>query len=136
MSRPRRLRWWSRRFRVLALDMGGVMIKLGQFLSARVDVLPNEITDELKGLQDEVPPEPGGRIIAVLQAELGDYHACFAAVEEEPLAAASLGQAHRAWLWPKEGRPGRRGSRQGAAPQYPENCAHRPVCPTGSGPLD
>ena len=106
MSRPRRLRWWSRRFRALALDMGGVMIKLGQFLSARVDVLPNEITDELKGLQDEVPPEPGGRIIAVLQAELGDYHACFAAVEEEPLAAASLGQAHRAWLWPKEGRPG------------------------------
>ncbi len=106
MSRPRRLRWWAFRFRILALDMGGVMIKLGQFLSARVDVLPSEITDELKGLQDEVPPEPIGRIIAVLQEELGDYHVCFAAVEEEPLAAASLGQAHRAWLWPEDGQSG------------------------------
>ena len=39
-SRPRRFRRWSRAFRELALDMGGVMINLGQFLSARVDVLP------------------------------------------------------------------------------------------------
>lgn len=106
MSRPRRLRWWAFRFRILALDMGGVMIKLGQFLSARVDVLPSEITDELKGLQDEVPPEPIGRIITVLQEELGDYHACYAAIEEEPLAAASLGQAYRAWFWPEDGQSG------------------------------
>lgn len=106
LSRPRRLRWWSRRFRVLALDMGGVMIKLGQFLSARVDVLPVEITEELKGLQDEVPPESSWRILSVLHQELGDYRTCFAAFEETPLAAASLGQAHRAWLWPKAGQSG------------------------------
>ncbi|MCZ7669115.1 MAG: hypothetical protein M5U34_18950 [Chloroflexi bacterium] len=55
-SRPQRYRLLARRFRALAVSMGGVMIKLGQFLSARVDVLPPEITDELKGLQDEVPP--------------------------------------------------------------------------------
>ena len=102
-SRPRRFRRWSRRFRELALDMGGVMIKLGQFLSARVDVLPVEITEELLGLQDEVTPEEPWRIMAVIRAELGDTQARFAEIEEAPLAAASLGQTHRAWLLPENG---------------------------------
>ena len=44
-------------FRAMAIRMGGVMIKVGQFLSARLDVLPLEITEELSGLQDEVPAE-------------------------------------------------------------------------------
>jgi predicted unusual protein kinase regulating ubiquinone biosynthesis (AarF/ABC1/UbiB family) len=99
-SRPRRYRYWSRRFRQLAVEMGGVMIKLGQFLSARVDVLPAEITEELKGLQDEVPAEDSTRMFTVLQQELGNLNDHFARVEERPLAAASLGQAHRAWLRP------------------------------------
>lgn len=102
-SRPRRFRRWSRRFRELALDMGGVMIKLGQFLSARVDVLPPEITEELQGLQDEVTAEETWRIMSVIQAELGDTHTRFAAIEEQPMAAASLGQTHRAWLLPENG---------------------------------
>ncbi len=101
-SRPERFRRWARRFRVLAVDMGGVMIKLGQFFSSRVDVLPPEITDELQGLQDEVPPEAWPDIQAVLRAELGTSNGRFARIEEEPLAAASLGQAHRAWLPPNE----------------------------------
>jgi predicted unusual protein kinase regulating ubiquinone biosynthesis (AarF/ABC1/UbiB family) len=101
-TRPDRFRRWARRFRVLALEMGGVMIKLGQFLSARVDVLPLEITEELQGLQDEVPPEAWPRIQVVLQAELGDINTYFIRFNEEPLAAASLGQAHRAWLKPDE----------------------------------
>jgi predicted unusual protein kinase regulating ubiquinone biosynthesis (AarF/ABC1/UbiB family) len=99
-SRPERLRRWSRRFRLLAIQMGGVMIKLGQFLSARVDVLPPEITEELQGLQDEVPAEPAWRIWGVLEEELGDLSARFAHIEREPLAAASLGQVYRAWLTP------------------------------------
>lgn len=97
-SRPRRFRRWAHRFRELAVEMGGVMIKLGQFLSSRVDVLPPEITEELEGLQDEVTPEATGRILAVIQAELGDLDDRFARFEERPLAAASLGQTHRAWL--------------------------------------
>jgi predicted unusual protein kinase regulating ubiquinone biosynthesis (AarF/ABC1/UbiB family) len=97
-SRPDRLRQLSRRFRGLAVEMGGVMIKLGQFLSSRVDVLPPEITSELQGLQDEVPPEPAEAIQAVLQAELGDLSARFSEIESTPMAAASLGQTHRAWL--------------------------------------
>ncbi len=101
-SRPERFRRWAQRFRILAVDMGGVMIKLGQFFSSRVDVLPPEITDELQGLQDEVPPESWPDIQAVLRAELGTSDGRFARIEEEPLAAASLGQAHRAWLLPDE----------------------------------
>ena len=102
-SRPDRFRRWARRFRVLAVEMGGVMIKLGQFLSARVDVLPPEITDELQGLQDEVPPVPSAEIFDVLWAELGDLSLRFAHIEPEPLAAASLGQAYRAYLLPENG---------------------------------
>ena len=48
----------ARGFRGVAAQMGGVLIKLGQFLSARADVLPLQITNELAGLQDEVPPAP------------------------------------------------------------------------------
>jgi len=102
-SRPRRFRRWAHAFRELALDMGGVMIKLGQFLSARVDVLPLEITEELAGLQDEVTPEETWRIMSVIQAELGDVQQRFAEIEETPLAAASLGQTHRAWLKSADG---------------------------------
>jgi len=95
-SRPQRYRQISRRFRVLAVDMGGVLIKLGQFLSARVDVLPPEVTEELAGLQDEVPPVPYDEILVVLIAELGNVSNHFRQFEREPLAAASLGQVHRA----------------------------------------
>lgn len=97
-SRPARLRTMARRFRTLAVAMGGVLIKLGQFLSARVDVLPSEITEELAGLQDEVPAVPYPAIAAVIEQELRDRLAHFVAVEQTPLAAASLGQAHRARL--------------------------------------
>ncbi|HYN23027.1 MAG TPA: AarF/ABC1/UbiB kinase family protein, partial [Thermoanaerobaculia bacterium] len=57
--RPAVARWAriAQRYRHLATDMGGVLIKLGQFLSVRVDLLPPEVTRELAGLQDEVPPE-------------------------------------------------------------------------------
>jgi len=61
----------ARRFRKLAVQMGGVMIKVGQFLSARIDVLPHEITAELSGLQDEVAPAPFEQIRRILESELG-----------------------------------------------------------------
>ncbi len=97
-NRPARWRRWAREFRALAVDMGGVMIKLGQFISVRADILPPEITEELASLQDEVPTVPFLAIRKVIEADLGLLVERFAAFEEIPVAAASLGQAHRARL--------------------------------------
>jgi predicted unusual protein kinase regulating ubiquinone biosynthesis (AarF/ABC1/UbiB family) len=89
----------AQRFHVLAVDLGGLMIKVGQFMSSRLDVLPPEITDELAGLQDEVPAVPFADIKALAEAELGvPFDRAFAWVDERALAAASLGQVHRARL--------------------------------------
>lgn len=98
-TRPARLRKAARRFRALAVQMGGVMIKVGQFLSARVDVLPHEVTDELADLQDEVAPEPFEHIRQVIEQEFRcPLEEKFSHFEITPLAAASIGQVHRACL--------------------------------------
>lgn len=98
-GRPRRLQHLAQRFHVLAVDLGGLMIKVGQFMSSRLDVLPPEITKELEGLQDEVPAVPFDEIRALAEAELGvSLDRAFSSVDPVPLAAASLGQAHRAVL--------------------------------------
>ena len=98
-TRPARLTRIAQRFHVLAVDLGGLMIKVGQFMSSRLDVLPPEITKELEGLQDEVPAVPFPAIRAVAEAELGvTLDRAFSFVDPTPLAAASLGQVHRARL--------------------------------------
>ncbi len=98
-GRGARLQRIAQRFHVLAVDLGGLMIKVGQFMSSRLDVLPPEITKELEGLQDEVPPVPFPEIRALAEAELGvKLDVAYSAVDPAPLAAASLGQAHRATL--------------------------------------
>ena len=98
-TRARRLRNISKRFHTLAVDLGGLMIKVGQFLSSRLDILPPEVTAELEKLQDEVPAVPFALIRASAEAELGlPLERAFAAVDETPVAAASLGQVHRARL--------------------------------------
>ncbi|PPF16081.1 MULTISPECIES: AarF/ABC1/UbiB kinase family protein [unclassified Rathayibacter] len=100
-TRPGRMRRFARSFHVLAVDLGGLMIKVGQFMSSRLDVLPPEITRELEGLQDEVPPVPFPRIRVLAESELGlPLERAYAGVDESPVAAASLGQAHRARLSP------------------------------------
>ncbi|AJW78562.1 ABC1 kinase family protein [Clavibacter michiganensis] len=100
-TRTRRMKLFARRFRVLAVELGGLMIKVGQFMSSRLDVLPPEITAELEDLQDEVPAVPFPEIRALAERELGmPLAAAFAWVDETPVAAASLGQAHRAILGP------------------------------------
>lgn len=97
VGRSRRMRRLAQRFHVLAVDLGGLMIKVGQFLSSRLDVLPPEITKELEGLQDEVSPVDFAQIQTAAERELGAaLEHVFATVDSTPLAAASLGQAHRA----------------------------------------
>ncbi len=98
-SRSARLQRIAQQFHVLAVDLGGLMIKVGQFMSSRLDVLPPEITRELEGLQDEVPPVPFPAIRALAEAELGvELERAFSFIDPTPLAAASLGQVHRARL--------------------------------------
>jgi len=100
-GRADRLTALAHRFHLLAVGLGGLMIKVGQFLSSRLDVLPPQITDELAGLQDEVPPADFPAIRRLAEAELGmPLERAFAAFDEIPVAAASLGQAHRATLAP------------------------------------
>ena len=98
-GRTRRWQRMARSFFTLATELGGLMIKVGQFLSSRLDVLPPEVTKELEGLQDSVRPEDFAAIRALAERELGmPLERAYASFETEPLAAASLGQAHRARL--------------------------------------
>lgn len=92
------MRRWAkiaRDFRGLAIHMGGVQIKLGQFLSSRADILPASITDELAGLQDEVPAAPWPLMQATLEYELGaPLDALFTSFDAQAIAAASIGQVY------------------------------------------
>lgn len=91
-SRPVHLR--------LALEeLGTTFIKLGQILSTRADLLPPDYIAELTKLQDAAPPVPFEAIREALVAELGQpIESAFAEFNPEPLAAASIGQAHAATL--------------------------------------
>ncbi|HUW94149.1 MAG TPA: AarF/UbiB family protein, partial [Anaerolineae bacterium] len=98
-SAAQRRRRWAASFRDLAVEMGGVLIKLGQFLSSRADVMPPEITRELAALQDEVPPDPFPPIKKLIEEELGaPIDDLFQRFVEEPQSGASLGQTYYAWL--------------------------------------
>ena len=84
----------------LALEqLGATFIKLGQILSTRPDLLAPEYQRELAKLQDAAPPVRGDLMAAAVAAELGrPVDEAFASFELEPLAAASIGQAHAATL--------------------------------------
>ncbi|SJM47845.1 Ubiquinone biosynthesis monooxygenase UbiB [Frigoribacterium sp. JB110] len=102
-TRARRMTRFARGFREMAIGLGGLMIKVGQFMSSRLDVLPPELTKELEGLQDEVPAESFDDIRALAESELGmPLERAYAWIDDAPLAAASLGQAHRARLTPAD----------------------------------
>ncbi len=89
----------SRNYRELAIEMGGVLIKLGQFLSVRVDILPREVTSELAGLRDEIPAEQPAAIIRQIEEDFDrPISALFAWFSPVPVGAASLGQVHLARL--------------------------------------
>jgi predicted unusual protein kinase regulating ubiquinone biosynthesis (AarF/ABC1/UbiB family) len=86
-------------FRKTAIELGVLMIKLGQFLSSRADLLPERALEVLSTLQDEVPPAPFEHVVSVIEAELGKpVEELFSVLERKCTAAASLGQVHKAVL--------------------------------------
>ena len=96
-SMPKRLKNTAVAFRHMAIDMGGVMIKVGQFLSSRLDVLPPEITAELAGLQDEVLHADFEQIRPILESELEmPLEEKFISFDTTVRASASIGQVYTA----------------------------------------
>src|SRR5437660_1885698 len=86
-------------FRRTAIKLGVLMIKLGQFLSSRADLLPEQALSVLSSLQDEVPPAPFEHVVAVIESELSKpVEELFSVLERKCTAAASLGQVHKAVL--------------------------------------
>ncbi|MDJ0590502.1 MAG: AarF/ABC1/UbiB kinase family protein [Pleurocapsa sp. MO_226.B13] len=97
--RHRRAKWLVRNI----LALGPTFIKIGQALSTRADLIPIEYIQELSQLQDRVPPFSSELAIAAIEQELGkSISLLFAEFNPTPIAAASLGQVHKARLYTGE----------------------------------
>ncbi len=89
----------GRHLREMLDELGPTFVKFGQLLSTRPDVVPPDIIAELRGLQDDVRPFPYSDVERTIAEELGQpIERLFTEFDHEPLAAASIGQVHRATL--------------------------------------
>lgn len=99
IRRQKRAYWLRQKL----LELGPTFIKIGQALSTRADLLKREYIDELSKLQDKVPPFSNEIVKATIEAEFGKpLEKIYKEFNESPLAAASLGQVHRAKLFSGE----------------------------------
>src|SRR4051812_10211151 len=89
----------GRRLREMLDELGPTFVKFGQLLSTRPDVMPPDIIAELRKLQDDVSPIPFADVRRVVEQELGlTLEQAFISFDEVAIAAASIGQVHRATL--------------------------------------
>ncbi len=89
----------GRHLREMLDELGPTFVKFGQLLSTRPDVVPPDIVAELRGLQDDVRPFPFADVERVVREDLGQpIERLFVEFDEQALAAASIGQVHRAVL--------------------------------------
>ncbi|HQA07896.1 MAG TPA: AarF/ABC1/UbiB kinase family protein [Syntrophomonadaceae bacterium] len=88
----------ARHLRQAFEELGPAFVKLGQLLSVRPDLLAPAYIEEFEKLQDAVPPFPFHEVVQFCQDEGLDFENIFASVNCEPIAAASMGQVHEAYL--------------------------------------
>ena len=87
------------RLREMLDELGPTFVKFGQLLSTRPDIVPPDIIEELRALQDDVRPVPFEEVRVVVERELGlELEKLFLEFDERPIAAASIGQVHAAVL--------------------------------------
>ena len=87
------------KIRMMFEELGPIFVKLGQVISTRKDLLPNDVADELSKLQDRVKPFPEDISMKIIENELGDKISnLFNDFKAEPLASASIAQVHAAQL--------------------------------------
>ncbi|MBS3803461.1 MAG: ubiquinone biosynthesis regulatory protein kinase UbiB [Oleiphilaceae bacterium] len=87
------------RLRVALEELGPIFVKFGQILSTRRDLLPDDMAEPLRNLQDRVPPFPGSQAQAIIEKSLGaPVSQLFNAFEQTPMASASVAQVHSATL--------------------------------------
>lgn len=99
ISRPRPQATRGKHIRMMLEELGPTFIKFGQLMSTRPDVVPADILTELRKLQDEVPAFPAETAYEMIEQELKlSVERLFLEFDPEPIAAASIGQVHRAVL--------------------------------------
>ncbi len=99
------------RIRAALEELGPVFVKLGQALSTRPDLLPDDVALELAKLQDKVPPFSPATSLKIIKQAYGDQlDSVFESIDEQPLASASVAQVHAATLQPGISVPGQNGT--------------------------